>query len=69
MTASESRRRSPVAEGEDEVEDDASGLFRSREPTERVREARRSSGACRRGEGVAVDAARASGGDGAFGCA
>ena len=36
LTASESQLRSPMAEEEDEVEDDASGLLRSPESTERA---------------------------------
>ena len=40
------------------------GLLRSREPMERTREALRSSGARRRGEGVAVAARELVGGDG-----
>ena len=67
MTASESRRRSLVAEEEGGIEGDTSGLFRSREPTERMREALRSSGARRRGEGEAVVAVVIIDGPGAHG--
>ena len=63
LTASKSQLRSPVAEEEDEVEDDASALFRSPESTERATEMIRSSWTAQGEEGEAVAAAAASGGD------
>ena len=56
LTAAESRLRSPVAEEEDEVEDDASGLFWSPESTERATAMIRSSWTAQGEEGEAVAA-------------
>ena len=63
-TAASGRWRSAAADDEEVVGDGALELFRPCELTERTRVAQRSSGACRRGFGMAAAARALVGGDG-----